>query len=178
MKKFLVLTMCLIFLTLGANAFALVANDQTYSYSNHTNLNQGAGNSSASFTFSNVIHNFIASETTLYPSLSLIQSGNSDKESSDVLKFGVGNQYPNLATITTENPTYSFNATTLGYLNNAITNGSVTFLLVRNSRTSSLSAARLTGSVAPQPALLALVCAGLVALPFARRLRKTIRAQF
>ncbi len=37
-----------------------------------------------------------------------------------------------------------------------------------------LNNARLTGTVAPEPASMALVCAGLVALPFARRLRKTI----
>jgi hypothetical protein len=39
-----------------------------------------------------------------------------------------------------------------------------------------LNSARLTGTVAPEPASMALISAGLFALPFARRLRKAVNA--
>ncbi|MBC7962430.1 MAG: PEP-CTERM sorting domain-containing protein [Steroidobacteraceae bacterium] len=174
MKKSLVLTICFIILTFGANAFALVAYDQTYSYNKHVNLNPGNGNSSASFSFTNLTDNFIVSATTPYPSLSLNLTGSSNF--SDTLLLNFGDKF--LATITTENPTYVFDAETLSYLNSAIINESVSFSLVRDEGTSTLRSARLTGTIVPEPASLALICAGLVALPFARRLRKAIRSQF
>jgi hypothetical protein len=176
MKKTLVLNICLVFLTFGANAFALVAYDQTDSFSPVLTLNNGKKHSSVLFSFNKISDNFIGSATTAYPTLSLVLKGSN--AFSDVLRLSFGNQ--SLATFNTENPTYTFNATALGYLNNAITanDGSVTFSLVRNSGTSSLSSAKLTGAIAPEPASMTLVCAGLVNIPFARRLRNAISAQF
>jgi hypothetical protein len=58
------------------------------------------------------------------------------------------------------------------YLANNTAGINVGLLVDRGSIT--FNSARLTGTVAPEPASIALVCAGLVGLPFARRLRKML----
>ena len=65
----------------------------------------------------------------------------------------------------------------LSNLNLDKSNGGINLGLYMDSGGVTYNKASLTGTVAPKPAGIALVCASLVALPFARRLRKAISAQ-
>ena len=66
----------------------------------------------------------------------------------------------------------------LSTLNTANNSSNTSLQLVLNTGAATISGARLTGTVAPEPASMALLGVGLIALPFARRLREAIRAKF
>lgn len=79
--------------------------------------------------------------------------------------------------------TYDFtkgNNGTLALLNSAISkNHSLAFSLMDNSGHSTITSAGLNGkyTMAPEPISMALMGAGIVALPFARRLKKSLRKE-
>lgn len=60
-------------------------------------------------------------------------------------------------------------------LNNAISGGRLGLNFQQFVGSSTLKSATLSGTVAPEPASMALVAAGLVVLPFLRRFRKSLR---
>lgn len=169
MKKSILLIIALLSLTFTTNALALVNYNQTFSYREEVELDEDYR--STIFTFNNILDKFVVSDKYAYPTLKLDLDG---EEFKDTLWLVVGKQ--RLASFTSEDPTYRFTAETLGYLNNAIMNKSVDFKLVRNYGESEISSARLTGTVAPEPVSMALVGAGLAALPLARRIRKAIKS--
>lgn len=155
----------------GGNAFALTSYEQIYDYSPSVTLSNDK--TTTSFSFNGITNSFVGA-----PTLTLALSSTSNF--TDKLYLGIGETL--LTTINKQDLndnlfTYSFNTKALDKLNAAINNDSVSFTLSRNSGTSTITSATLKGTVAPEPASVALVAAGLVGLPFARRLRKGISKQ-
>ena len=64
----------------------------------------------------------------------------------------------------------------LGSLNSANTMNGITIGLLMDRGSVTFDSARLKGTVAPEPVSMALMAAGMVGLPFARRLRKNLGA--
>jgi len=70
--------------------------------------------------------------------------------------------------------TFILTGNALENLNAAMTENGISFGLVLGNGSIALKSARLTGTLAPEPISMALVGAGLVGLPFVRRLRNTM----
>lgn len=157
MKKAMFLLIVLGGLVFGANAFALTSNVYENEIELNTTLNQNKN--STVFTFEDITGPFLTANTVL----SLNGQGSVELFLGETL----------LGHLTTRIRTYTFDQTSLINLNAAINEGSVEFILKRSEGTSHITSAKLTGTVAPEPGTLALVGAGLVALPLARRLRKS-----
>lgn len=163
MKKAMFLLIVLGGLVFGANAFALTSNVYENEIELNTTLNQNK--ESTVFTFEDITGPFLTANTVL--------SWNGKGS----VELFLGEKW--LGKLTTDIRTYTFDQTSLENLNAAIAinEGSVEFILKRSTGTSSITSAKLTGTVAPEPGTLALVGAGLVALPLARRLRKSFGAR-
>lgn len=67
---------------------------------------------------------------------------------------------------------FALNPTQLNLLNSVVTAGGIPLSFALSHGTVTLNSARLYGTVAPEPATLALMGAGLAGLPVVRRLRK------
>ncbi|WP_298433235.1 hypothetical protein [Geobacter sp.] len=82
-----------------------------------------------------------------------------------------------LKNITASDTSYTFSGAMLAKLNADILNDhAASFKLSYGSGgASTVGSARLSGTVAPEPVSMALVGAGLVGLPFARRLRRSFK---
>lgn len=174
MKKVLLLMVALGMLSLATNAFALTNYEQSTTFTSFDTLNKK--HIEISFSFDGIANSFV---NTPYPSLTLLISGSKDYQ--DVLKLSMGDTVLDFNLTTGKNIpsyTYTFDAKSLILLNSALVNegGShtVAFALDRVAGTSTISQATLKGTVAPEPASMALVAAGLVSLPFARRFRRAI----
>lgn len=173
MKQALFIAAVLGSLVLGANAFALTTDySQIFTYSAPVTLS--GAKASTTFTFGGITNSFVGT-----PTLSIALKGDSQNHNfTDGLYLTIAN---NKITEINRNSlvnglySYTFNPGTLGSLNSAIRNNSVSFTLLRSSGTSIISSATLKGTVAPEPVSMALVGAGLVGLPFARRLRKSFK---
>jgi hypothetical protein len=77
--------------------------------------------------------------------------------------------------LTTGVNTFHLNAFELNNLNSFIHGTGIPFGIFLANGSISLTGARLYGNVAPEPASIALFGAGLVALPFARRIKNSIK---
>lgn len=167
--KSMLAALCFFILSSASTAFALTNYNQTDILTNINPLN--TPHPSASFSFTGIDNSFSGSPT---PTLAI------QLENSNSLPFTASLYLGNtlLTTFSNDtNPTYSFDATSLTNLNSAIQAGTLTFRLDRNpgsTGTIKLSSATLNGTLAPEPVSMVLVGAGLVALPFARRIRKSI----
>jgi hypothetical protein len=73
--------------------------------------------------------------------------------------------------------TFALTGDALKNLNAAITQGGISFGLLLANGGITFKSARLYGTLAPEPLSMALLGAGLVGLPFARRLKKVIRKE-
>jgi len=187
MKKMLIFTVVMGILAFGANAFAMTTSAAKDTPGATPAGSQG-GISGTSFSFDGITNSFVSSPSA---SLILTLSGSQGHTPfSDTLDIVLNGNTVLASNVTTHTGTYTFNfnsPATLTELNNAIANHTVTFSLLRNSGTSSISAAQLKGTMAsaaqgggtmaPEPISMALFGAGIVGLPFARRFRKALGSE-
>ena len=177
MKKIMFFAVIIGMLVFGANAFALnyTALDGSDVFGlPGTALTKGG---STSFAFNGVPDSFKSATFTL----AFIKASHSFSDTlylgqTFIYKFAEeGSKAGSL--------TYDFtkgNNGTLALLNSAISkNHSLTFTLMDNSGHSTITSAGLNGkyTMAPEPISMALVGAGIVALPFARRLKRSLRKE-
>lgn len=128
--------------------------------------------SGATFSFNGITNQFVATGDSV-PILSLSMP-KSSKTFVDRLYVKVGSEYSYLGNITATDQSVTFSADKLALLNQAIRNESVEFRLAYGDGGKSyLAGASIQGTMAPEPASMALVAAGLIAIPFARRMRKS-----
>lgn len=170
MKKVIFLALIIGFLVFGINAFALdYSQIDGTSVFGTTGTKLNGSTTSKSFGFGGINNKFSTATLTLN-----ITGSNF----TDYLKLGTWT----IATISDANLvggvfTYNFTGTALANLNNAISNRQLLFSLLRQGGTSTITSAKLSGSLAPEPISMALMGAGIVALPFARRLKKSFRKE-
>ncbi len=168
--------MAVILLLTAVSAHAL-----TYDSGNTFTLNAGE---STSFTFLPTTHNFTSAKFSLDIS-DLLKSTTSVLGGKGLLSAPASGEF---FTISGSTLTYLFTTDFhlgrntfklndyLDTLNSARTSAGISLGLLMDRGSITFENARLRGTLAPEPVSMALMGAGLVGLPFARRLRRMIKA--
>ncbi len=170
MKRIILLVITFGILLVGANAFAL-----------DSNIPQGGitvnGGHDAIFSFSGITSNF--SNATL--TLTMGGKGNWG-DHIDLMINGKPMSFSNNG-VNPSQLVFTFNNSNglLGLLNQSISHQTVAFDILHGTGKSTIYAATLTDHVqgphAPEPVSMALMGAGIVALPFARRLKNIFKKE-
>ncbi len=169
MKAFLVAIAAVI--AFGGEALALSSSSYEMTLNNiGSKINNGKDPITFSFTGINVP--FIGGSSS--PTISLVFSQGSTGFT-DKLSLLFGDTF--LKDITASDTSYTFSGDKLAMLNaDVLANHAASFRLsYKEGGASTIASATLKGTVAPEPVSMALVGAGLVGLPFARRLRRSFR---